>query len=71
MAMNGYVIETKVPNEDMPRGVSVHWIGVSSSARTMIARLEGHSPSVIDRGSTVLLRARFLGLRDGEVRQLD
>ena len=55
----------------MPRGVSVRWIGVSPSAEAMIARLVGHSPSVVDRGSAVLLRARFMGLKDGEVRQIE
>lgn len=69
--MNGYIIETTIPNEDMPRGEAVRWIGISPSAKAMIALLDGHSPSVVDRSHAVLLRAQFMGLRNGEVRQID
>ena len=69
--MNGYIIETTVSNEDIAHGEVVRWIGISHSAKSMIALLEGHSPSVVDRGSGVLARARSMGLKDSEIRQLD
>ena len=69
--MNGYIIETSHPREGARREQDpVYWIGIRSSAQSMISVLEGHSPSVVDRGPRVLEQARAMGLKNGEVRQL-
>ena len=68
--MNGFIIETKVPDEKARGGQrAVQWIGIAKSAKDMISLLSGHSPSVVDRGPGILARARLLGVRNGEVRE--
>lgn len=69
--MNGSIIETTC--EDEVRQIArrkVRWIGIMGSAKDLIAALPGHSPSVVDRGPSVLWKARVLGLEDGEFQEL-
>lgn len=69
--MNGYIIEMSRPCEGDPSEQDlVYWIGIQASAQAMISALEGHSPSVVDRGPRVLERARAMGLKEGDIRQL-
>ena len=68
--MNRYIIETTRENEKRTlKPQTVHWIGIMKSAKDMILVLPGHSPSVVDRGPGVLVRARLLGLQDGEFQE--
>ena len=70
--MNGFIIEITRDDETAQSGrVAELWIGITATARAMILMLPGERPSVVDRGARVLARARHLGLRDGEVRQLE
>lgn len=64
--MNGFIIETDEGTG--PRKAAL-WIGVARSAAEMIAKLPGHSPSVVDRGPEVLTLALRLGLNLGEFRR--
>jgi hypothetical protein len=69
LSMNGYIIETRVPDTMLPgRFKTRRWIGISKSAQAMIAVLPGDNPSVIDRGPEVLAMARMMGLLGGQVR---
>lgn len=69
--MNGFIIEmTREDGAARGSQVAERWIGISATARAMILKLPGERPSVVDRGAGVLARARRLGLRDGEVRQI-
>ena len=68
--MNGFIIETKFPDERARSGQrGVRWIGIAKSAKDITALLPGHSPSVVDRGAGILARARVLGVKDGEFRE--
>ena len=68
--MNGFIIETRFPDEKVRGGKrGVRWIGIAKSAKDMISLPPGHSPSVVDRGPGVLTRARLLGVKEGEFRE--
>ena len=64
--MNGFIIEM---DEGTGRRKGAPWIGIARSAAELIAKLPGHSPSVVDRGPEVLALARGLGLNLGQFRR--
>jgi len=70
--MNGYIMEIGRSSGAARGGAEVLlWIGITASAMAMLATINGHRARIVDQGPDALHRARAMGLKEGEVRQLD
>ena len=69
--MHGIIIATTRLDLNAPHGRSkLRWIGIFGSFDEMRVRTVGDEPRLVAEGAGVLARARRMGLKDGEVRQL-